>query len=77
MRTFQVSPLVTTGTETRFVEADAYCRLITSRRSLVRSDDAARGLRGLLDPARGVWYVIDEQRLIRGQNADSSSAPWR
>lgn len=54
----------TPGMETQFVEADAYCRLVTSRRYLVRMDDHARGLRGLLDPDARVYYVVEERKLL-------------
>ena len=57
----------TPGTETRFVEADVYCRLITSRRCLVRMDDHARGLRGVFDPNTHVHYVVEERKLLRSR----------
>ena len=47
----------------RFVSADEYCRLAVSSRQLVRADE--RALRGLLDPATGVRYLISEQQLLR------------
>ena len=55
------------GMETRFVEADVYCRLVTSRRCLVRMDDLARGLRGVFDPNDGVHYVVEERKLLRSR----------
>ena len=54
----------TPGMETRFVEADVYCRLITSRRYLVRMDDHACGLRGVFDPSTRVHYVVEELKLV-------------
>jgi hypothetical protein len=51
--------------EIRVVEADAYCRLVTSRRLLLRSDDHAQGIRGLYDPASGVRYVVEEWKLLK------------
>ncbi len=57
----------TSGMETRFVEADVYCRLVTSRRCLVRMDDHARGLRGVFDPTTGVCYVVEERKLVRSR----------
>ena len=53
--------------ETRFVEADVYCRLVTSRRCLVRMDDHARGLRGVFDPSTRVHYVVEERKLVRSR----------
>lgn len=57
----------TAGTETKFVEADAYCRLLTSRRCLERMDDPVQGLRGVFDPVKGVYYVVEERKLFRLQ----------
>ena len=56
--------LATPEMETQFVEADVYCRLVTSRRCLVRMDDHARGLRGVLDPTTHVHYVVEERKLL-------------
>jgi hypothetical protein len=51
------------GTETRRVDAEAYCRLLTSRQRLERFDDHARGCRGLVDPETRIHYLIDERQL--------------
>jgi hypothetical protein len=51
--------------ETESIAADVYCELLTSRRTLLRSDDRARGIRGLWDPESGVRYVVEESRLLR------------
>ena len=67
MSTTEPCLLATPGMETRFVEADAYCRLVTSRRCLVRMDDLARGLRGVFDPIACVYYVIEERKLFRSR----------
>lgn len=56
-----------TGIETRFVDPEFYCRLLTSRRCLERMDDHARGLRGVLDPVAHVCYVVEERKLGRPQ----------
>ena len=53
--------------ETQFVEADVYCRLVTSRRFLERRDDLERGLRGVFDPDAGVLYVVEERKLLRSR----------
>jgi len=58
-------PTATLGMETRYVDADAYCRLLTSRRFLERMDDHARGLRGVVDPVACVRYVVNERTLAR------------
>ena len=67
MSTTEPCLLATPGMETRFVEADAYCRLVTSRRCLVRMDDHARGLRGVFDPNTCVHYVVEERKLLRSR----------
>ncbi len=59
------SLLATPGMETRFVEVDVYCRLITSRCRLVRMDDPARGLRGVFDLDARIRYVVEERNLLR------------
>lgn len=48
----------------RPVDAEEFRSLATSRRNLVRRDDEAQGLRGLLDPVEQVWYVIREDQLL-------------
>jgi hypothetical protein len=60
-------PTATPGMETRFVDAEVYCRLLTSRRCLVRMDDHARGLRGVFDPMTCVHYVVEERKLVRSR----------
>jgi hypothetical protein len=50
--------------ETKLIEADIYCQLATSRRTLLRSDDDAQGIRGLYDPESGVRYVCEEWKLL-------------
>jgi hypothetical protein len=53
--------------ETRFVDADFFCRLVTSRRCLERMDDHAQGLRGVFDPITCVHYVVEERKLVRSR----------
>lgn len=68
--------------ETQFVEAEVYCRLVTSRRSLERMDDPGRGLRGVFDPNTGVHYVVEERKLLHSRPLGSLPAaphlrvPW-
>lgn len=47
----------------RRVSPEAFVRLLVSRRSLVRADDPAAGLLGLLDVKTGVTYFIREENL--------------
>jgi len=63
--------------ETRFVEADVYCRLVTSRRCLLRLDDHARGLRGVFDPNTCVHYVVEERKLVRSRLPNRSATTVR
>ncbi len=50
-----------------FVDRDAFCHLLLSRQSLVRSDDSAASLQGVLEPETGVRYLIESERLFPGQ----------
>ena len=47
------------------VEGHEFFKLLLSRRTLYRSDDAARRLRGLYDPESGTRYIIHEDELFR------------
>jgi hypothetical protein len=51
--------------ETESIAADVYCELVTSRRTLLRSDDGALGIRGLWDPEAGIRYVVEDSKLLR------------
>ena len=50
-----------------FVDRDAFCHLLVSRQSLVRCDDAAANLRGVLEPETGTRYLIESERLFPGR----------
>ena len=50
--------------ELRFVERDEFCQLLLSSRRLVRSDDRAANIRGLLDLEMGVRFLIKEDKLF-------------
>jgi hypothetical protein len=63
MSTIDVQTMNQAGMETKFVTGDEFCRLITSRRQLERWDDHALGLRGLLDSASAIRWVIHERQL--------------
>lgn len=45
------------------VDPAEFCALALSRRVMVRADDAANGLRGLLDLENQVRYVVSEAEL--------------
>jgi hypothetical protein len=53
-----------TERETQLVEPEAYLRLITSRRRLVRADDETQGLLGLLDLDSRVRFVVDAREVM-------------
>ncbi len=57
--------------ETESIAADLYCELLTSRRTLSRSDDEALRIRGLWAPEIGIRYVVEDSTLQR----HASSAP--
>jgi len=67
MSTATTWPTAAPGMETRFVDADFFCRLVTSRRCLERMDDHAQGLRGVFDPITCVHYVVEERKLVRSR----------
>jgi hypothetical protein len=49
-----------------FVERDEYFELLLSTRKLVRSDEPAVGVRGLLDVESGKRYLIKQEQLFAG-----------
>ncbi len=48
----------------RFIPFDQFCRLATSRMSLVRRDEPDAALLGLFDTEAGVQYVTEEENLL-------------
>ena len=65
-----IEPSVTTGkaftnqdTSTEFLEPAEFCRLLLSRKRLVRVDSTGGDVRILLDRSTGKRYQIDERRL--------------
>lgn len=52
-----------------YVGADEFQELMLSRRELVRTDDRANGIRGLLDPSQRVKYLIRERDLYIPPNS--------
>ena len=54
-----------------FVESLEFCQLLVGRKKLRRSDEKAAAMRGLIDPATGVKFLIEEEKLF----LPSSSVP--
>ena len=48
-----------------WVEPAEFCRLAISNLPLIRCDDAAAGLRGLVNQDTGERYVVDNTKLTR------------
>lgn len=49
----------------RFIEPDDFLARATSRQTLLRIDDAAAGVQGLLDPATGHRFYVENEKLER------------
>lgn len=49
-----------------FVEPEEFVRLALSRDVLIRSDDPVHGVRGLYDPATGITFVVEQDRVRSG-----------
>ena len=49
--------------ECRFVDSDEFCSLLLGFRRLVRADEAALEVRGLLDPDTGTRFLIEQEKL--------------
>jgi len=49
--------------EYRFVDSTEFCSLLLGFKRLVRADEAALGMRGLLDLDTGVHYLIEQENL--------------
>jgi hypothetical protein len=50
----------------KFVHRDEFCRLLLSTKKLVRSDEPAVCIRGLLDVESGERYLIEQEELFAG-----------
>lgn len=61
----------------KLVNADDFCKLVTSRRNMRRADDDQHGMRGLIDLNLGVRYIIDEDILSQHQRLPSSTSDRR
>lgn len=51
----------------RFVESDEFCQLLLGFRKLVRADETALKIRGLLDVETGVRFFIEQEKLLPPQ----------
>lgn len=49
----------------RFIEPEDFLTRATSRQSLLRVDDAAAAVHGLLDPATGDRFYVENEKLER------------
>ena len=50
--------------DSRIVAREEFVTLLTSRRRLFRADSKDVGLRGLVEPATGQRFLIEERRLF-------------
>jgi len=51
-------------TENSFVQRDEFCRLLLSGRKMIRSDEPALSVRGLLDLNTGARFLIEQENLF-------------
>jgi hypothetical protein len=51
-------------TASTFVQREEFCRLLLSCRRMVRADEPAVQVRGLLDMETGMRYLIEQERLF-------------
>ena len=49
--------------ECRIVDSDEFCKLMLGFRKLVRADDSALQMRGLLDVETGIRFLIEQEKL--------------
>jgi hypothetical protein len=49
-----------------FVRRDEFCQLLLSYKKLIRSDEPAARIRGLLDVESGERYLIEQEKLFAG-----------
>ena len=50
--------------DTTFVQRDEFCRLLLSCKRLVRADEPADQIRGLLDVDTGMRFLIQQEQLF-------------
>lgn len=49
-----------------FVHRDEFCELLLSYKKLIRLDEPAVGVRGLLDVESGERFLIEQEKLFTG-----------
>jgi hypothetical protein len=49
--------------EFTFVQRDEFCKLLLSTKRMIRSDEPAVQLRGLLDMETGARFLIEQEKL--------------
>jgi hypothetical protein len=47
-----------------FLDRHAYCEMAISNRNLVRADQPEAGLRGVMEPATGRCFLIEDEKLF-------------
>lgn len=52
----------------QFIGSREFCALLTSNKAMERSDESSLSIRGVLDVATGVRFLIEEETLLRGCN---------
>lgn len=52
------------GQDVTFVHREEFCRLLLSFKKLIRSDEPADRIRGLMDVESGERYLIDQEELF-------------
>lgn len=58
-----LSPPNPVSTQTVYVDRNQFCKLLISRKQLIRSDDQLQQMRGLMDVTTGVLYLTRECEL--------------
>lgn len=51
----------------RFIEPEDFMSRATSRQALLRVDDAAAAVHGLMDPQTGARFYVEDEKLERWQ----------
>jgi hypothetical protein len=59
----------------RFVDTTTFVDLLVAPRLLQRANDPAARVRGLLDPAIGVRFLIEEEKLIGRDASEDAEIP--
>ena len=54
---------IRSGSVSRFVDSNEFCRLLLGFKKLVRADNPAQGLRGLFDEESNILYLIEQDQL--------------